>query len=312
VRSLLARLRALLRPPRTLKITRVGRTYLILTVGVGLGALNTGNNLLYLVLGLLLSLIIASGVLSEACLRGVRIKRLGTEAAFATEPCPFRWVLERTEGSAFALTVAETGPGLEGQAFVRVLEPARPVTARADLVAPRRGVYELEAVRVTTTYPLGLFAKSRVLELPGTLVVYPKRRAPRAAPAAAAHGGTGGGSTPSRGQGGGDVYGLTELREGDDARRIHWLKSAAIGTLVRTEHERDERRAITLEVDPGLPPEQLDAVCEETAAAASGLLGQGVEVGLVVGTRRVRPASGPAQSRRILEALAWAGFEERT
>ena len=34
------------------RVTRAGRTYLVLCFGVGLGALNTGNNLLYLVLGL--------------------------------------------------------------------------------------------------------------------------------------------------------------------------------------------------------------------------------------------------------------------
>ena len=65
VRRLIARLRAWWKPPRTMTITRVGRTYLVITMGVGLGALNTGNNLLYLVLGFLLSLIIASGVLSS-------------------------------------------------------------------------------------------------------------------------------------------------------------------------------------------------------------------------------------------------------
>ena len=47
----------------------MGRTYLVVTFGVGLGALNTGNNLLYLVLGLLLAMVVASGVLSERCLR---------------------------------------------------------------------------------------------------------------------------------------------------------------------------------------------------------------------------------------------------
>src|SRR5262249_47735545 len=46
------RLRRWLRPPRTLKITRSGQVYLLLTLGVGLGALNTGNNLLFLLVAL--------------------------------------------------------------------------------------------------------------------------------------------------------------------------------------------------------------------------------------------------------------------
>ena len=54
---------------RSLKATRVGRTYLVITVGIGLGALNTGNNLLYLVLGFLLSLIVASSILRTVAKR---------------------------------------------------------------------------------------------------------------------------------------------------------------------------------------------------------------------------------------------------
>src|SRR4051812_6195848 len=82
-----------LRPPRSLTITGPGRTYLVITLGVGLGALNTGNNLLYLVLGLLLSMVVVSGVLSENCLRRLEIRRLGTEAAFVDEPFAFRYAL---------------------------------------------------------------------------------------------------------------------------------------------------------------------------------------------------------------------------
>src|SRR5262245_56246883 len=94
--SLWRRIRRWLRPPRTLKTTRTGRTYLVLTLGVGFGALNTGNNLLYLLLGLLLSMIVLSGVLSERALRHLRVRRLGADGAHAGEPFPFRWVVSRS------------------------------------------------------------------------------------------------------------------------------------------------------------------------------------------------------------------------
>ena len=60
---------------RRLSFTRLGRWYVGLTIGIGLAAINTGNNLLFLVLGLLLSSIVVSGVLSEVSLRGVRVER---------------------------------------------------------------------------------------------------------------------------------------------------------------------------------------------------------------------------------------------
>ena len=45
--------------------------------------MNTGNNLLYLVLGLLLSLVILSGVLSEMALRGLEFRRKLPRRAYA-------------------------------------------------------------------------------------------------------------------------------------------------------------------------------------------------------------------------------------
>src|SRR5262245_1763645 len=64
-----------LRPPRRLSFTREGRIIVILSVGVGFAAINTGNNLLYLLLGWLLSFIIASGILSELTLKRLTVER---------------------------------------------------------------------------------------------------------------------------------------------------------------------------------------------------------------------------------------------
>jgi hypothetical protein len=61
--------------PRRLKLTREGKYFIFITFGVGVAAINTGNNLLYLLLGMLLSLIIVSGVLSELSLRHLTVAR---------------------------------------------------------------------------------------------------------------------------------------------------------------------------------------------------------------------------------------------
>src|SRR5260370_16423820 len=116
-------LRSWFKPPRTLKTTRAGRVCLLVTLGVGVGALNTGNNLLYLVLGLLLSAIVVSGILSEHSLRNVEVRRLGSDAAFAKEPFAFRWAISRPKGCSFALTLSEDGVPLERQPHLPTLPP---------------------------------------------------------------------------------------------------------------------------------------------------------------------------------------------
>ena len=41
-----------------------------------MAALNTGNNLMYMVLSLLLSFLVLSGVMSESALRGIQVRRV--------------------------------------------------------------------------------------------------------------------------------------------------------------------------------------------------------------------------------------------
>ncbi len=306
-----ARLRAFLRPPRTLTVTRTGRTYLVVTVGVGLGALNTGNNLLYLVLGLLLAMVVVSGVLSERCLRDLSVRRLGTDAAHAGEPFAFRWALSRRAGLAFALVLTEEDAPLTGQGLVPYLQGGGAEhVVRADLTAPRRGPVKLSGVRVTTTWPLGLFAKTRTFPLEGTLLVYPRRSFVCREPGDASTGPIGESGNPRRHDGTGDLAGLRELGANEDARRVHWLKSASVGKLLRVEREREERRTYVLSVDSGLTGDALERRCEEVAALAHQLLEAGNEVGLDVAGTQLRPAAGTGQERRILRALAWLGFED--
>src|SRR5215472_11708092 len=94
-------------PPRRLRTTPAGRTYLVLTIGVGLGALNTGNNMLYLVLGLQLSIVVVSGILSERCVRRVQVRRVLPASPRARSPFHLAWGLRLSRGQSFALSVAE-------------------------------------------------------------------------------------------------------------------------------------------------------------------------------------------------------------
>lgn len=294
--------------PRRLRVTGSGRTYLMVTLGVGIGALNTGNNLLYLLLGLLLAVIVLSGLLSEHVLRGLHVERLGADQLHAREPGVFRWRVWRERGHAFALEVREVHPELSGQARAGVLEPGRPHVLRGELTAPRRGPYTLAAIDVSTTWPFGLFSKSRRFPLPGALLVLPARIPHRGGEPLARQGPAGEDGRARFQDGDGDLAGLRELGDGEDARRIHWLKSATGQRLLRTERDREERRIVELELEVGLGGAALDARCEQLAAEARALMHRGVEVGLTAGPVRLRPAVGPAHLRRILTALARAGF----
>jgi uncharacterized protein (DUF58 family) len=308
-RSWRERLRKRIRPPRQLKVTRVGRTYLVITIGVGLGALNTGNNLLYLVLGFLLAVIVLSGVLSERALRDVRVRRHLPDGVFAGEPFPLRYEVTRRRGRAFALEISEAEGKLVGAAWIPYVPQGEPVVARADVLAPRRGPLRLTGVKVSTQFPFGLFEKTRTIELEDGLVVWPRRGFTCEPPGAAGGAHAGDSGNPHNRDGAGDLLGLRELADGEDARRVHWKKSAAAARLLKVEREREERRQFTLRITQVAPGDELERACEETAALTRRLLADGAEVGLDAPGRKIRPGSGPGHERRVLTALAFLGFD---
>src|SRR5262245_39584614 len=75
-----------LRLPRRFPPTREGWWFLVATLLVGAAAINAGVTVLFLVFGMMLFLILASGILSELCLRGLTVTRRPPASIHAGSP----------------------------------------------------------------------------------------------------------------------------------------------------------------------------------------------------------------------------------
>ena len=267
--TLWQRVIARLRPPRTLQFTREGKYFVGITVGIGLAAVNTGNNLLYLVFGMMLSLIIASGVLSEMSLRGLRITRLPPGQVHAGSPyltgLSLRNGKERLPSFSIEAEDLVEGRPIGKRCYFLKLPAGRTQRTAYRNQVERRGLLRLTGVRLSTKFPFGLFRKSRVLDLGEELVIFPELRA-TVPPFLARHDQGGEQARPQRGRGG-DFHGLRSYREGDDLRDIHWRTSARRGRPMVREYEQESARRVTLLLDNGVPG---GAACED-AAVLEGL-----------------------------------------
>jgi uncharacterized protein (DUF58 family) len=94
------------------EVTREGLVYLALVLIIGVAALNTGNNLLFIVLAAMLAAIVVSGVASAAQLRGVELEIVLPPHVFAKRPvwAQFRMRNRRRSVPAFSLTVVPPKP----------------------------------------------------------------------------------------------------------------------------------------------------------------------------------------------------------
>ena len=71
---------------RSLRLTSEGTRFLLFTIGIGVAAVNTGNNLFYLLLAMMLSVVVISGLLSEQCLRRLDFRRHVPDLLMANQP----------------------------------------------------------------------------------------------------------------------------------------------------------------------------------------------------------------------------------
>jgi uncharacterized protein (DUF58 family) len=75
------------------EVTKVGVVYVLVTVVIGIAALNTGNNLLYIVVAAMLAAILVSGIVSAMVLRGLELDMRLPEHMFAGRPVVGRVVV---------------------------------------------------------------------------------------------------------------------------------------------------------------------------------------------------------------------------
>src|SRR3954469_7925051 len=172
------RLRRWMRPPRALKTTREGKYFIGITIGVGFAAINTGNNLLYLLLGMMLSLIVASGVLSEMSLRLLEVTRQPPGRIFAKTPflmgIGLRNAKKRAPSFSIEVEDLQADKPLDKKCYFLKLPAGRLQHTSYRHTFPRRGRYVFTAFRVSTKFPFALFRKSRRVELPAEVIVFPQ------------------------------------------------------------------------------------------------------------------------------------------
>lgn len=293
------RLRAA-RPEATwVKPTAAGIWYLLVVGGVTIGAVNTGNNLVYAVLAGMLAGLLLNNVLGEWNLRGLEVRRGLPGELFAESPAAGRWTLvnRRRLGAAWRVEVGELDGGGGRVTFGRV-DPGVSREEGATWTFARRGPVRLGRVRVGSRFPFGLLARWREIDLPAELLVYPS---PERAPPADRAGGPGEGAPDRAARDGlGDFAGLRAWHPGDPVRRIHWPSSARAGTPLVVQRTGEQGARVTVCLEPADGEAGVRRACGQVLFH----IARGDAVGLEGAGPPHPPRAGASQRRLLLTALA--------
>ncbi len=291
-------------------MTRPGWVFILYSIGVGAGAINTGNNLLYIVFGIFLGLLLASGTLSDLSLWGLDVGwifpstlRAGARAdVWLTVTNTKRWW--PSLGVSVILEGTLAGESVRFSAYAPCIRKNEMLRLPAGWTPERRGEFVLNQIRVSTRYPFGLLEKWwRVYrgEPRVSALVQPSRVAASEHVLWDALSGDERSSSRNAQRDGSSSSTVRDYHAGDNPRRIHWRASAKRGALatvqmqsawlVRQMEPEDQHRVV---LDLPLPTDfqSWDAVAIErlvsfAASLRDRLLERGWSVDLVLDNRLI-------------------------
>lgn len=252
------------------RLTREGMVYLGVVFILILASVNTGNNLLFMILACSLAAIVISGVLSRAVLTGVELKFDMPEHVFAAQPVVAE--LELRNGKEFwpsfsLRVVGKTKKSAANEILTRpVFFPYIPGLGtsrqKVELTFPRRGSYRQDAFGIRTRFPFGFFEKTRTVASQLEIVVYPRVEPTdhfyEVLPLL-----SGEMASNFRGRGH-ELHSLRDYLPTDSARFVDWKVTARAGHMVVREFAREDERRVMLVFDPfiGAPPAELGKLAE--------------------------------------------------
>lgn len=295
---------------RSTRVTSEGLQFLIFTLAIGIAAINTGNNLFYLPLAMMLSLILISGIVAEYCLRRLEFHRHLPDLIMVNNPVTVTLVVKNRKSSlpSFSLVIFDVSDGqdLDRGITLHHLPAGAGRLVSYPILARRRGRLNVEGVRVATEFPFGLFMKKALYQVEGTVIVYPEIT-PLSETLLRGLTSAGQEQTLHRRGHGSDLYNLRLYHAGDDSRNIHWPTTARTSQLTVRETEAEEQRRATIRL-PTTVPATHDVVFEQAVSMAASLVQhlshRGYLVRLIVGSSCSEFSQGDAHLHDLLQMLA--------
>jgi uncharacterized protein (DUF58 family) len=254
--SLLRRLRSFWPGAFRQRVTRTGFVFAGSTVLLAFVAVLSANNLLFLILAAMLSVLGSSGFVSKLVLAGLEIDILLPEHLSARRKFRAAVRLKNLKRwmSSFAIHVAGSpDAGFDLSMFFPVIHHGSTVEEPVDLYFPRRGRWKERSFEFSTRFPFGFAQRREEVTTRHDILVYPCLDGrPELEHLLALISG----DLEARRRGPGhDFYRLRPYEALESARHVDWKATAHTGALQLREFAREEDQEVSISLDLNVPDE---------------------------------------------------------
>jgi uncharacterized protein (DUF58 family) len=253
------RLRSALARRIRYKITRGGLLFTFAVLVVGLGAVLSANNLLFLIAAAMLATLLVSGLVSRLCLAGLQLDFLVPEHVPAGRAVPGKLYVRNQKWFMPSFSIRVEGvrepgsPVLRNGVYFPLVAAGATLEETVEVKFPRRGTYRQNSFAFSTLFPFGFLEKSAHVTLIREMVVYPSVD-PQPGFDDLLAGIAGEIETHYRGLGR-DFYRIRPYEAFESARHVDWKASAHTGALQVREFAREQEQTVEMFLDRDIPPE---------------------------------------------------------
>jgi len=277
---------------------------LIATVLLAFAAFNTGNNLIYLVLALMISIVVISIVSLILNTRGLSLDISLRGPVYAGQGADLEVSVSNSKRvlPSYSLRI-HLPKGIEGRCTIAKVDPSSCASVECPVVLNKRGVYRWGDFTLESGFPFIFMTRAFRVRVEGAVVVYPGLVE---VPDLNAYSGEGLASFTIRPGGGEELLSIREFRAGDDVRRVSWKATAKAQKLMVKELAEERPRSVNIILDDIAPFDgrAFERAVSYAASFAYKLLDEGYYVGLVTAAKRLPYGSGMEQLYKILDVLA--------
>ncbi|WP_240731915.1 DUF58 domain-containing protein [Geobacter sp. FeAm09] len=270
---------------------------------MGFSAVNTGNNLLFLVVSGLLAFMSVTGYAGMRNIKGLAPEIVPPAEIFAESAAPFRLRIHNTRRHGASFLVRLECPGGQGVTFP-LIGSGDSAEGSIPLTFPDRGHAAIDRLTVSSPFPVNFFTRYWTYATGCNFIVFPRLQA----------GVTIGDGDEAKRQGGasrhdrgldGELERISTYSGREPLRMIHWKLSARSEELLVKEFGRQTAPPLVIDLDslPGLGLEQRISRAAWLVRRWVGLR----PVGLRCNGRIIPAETGRHHGRKLLAELALYG-----
>jgi len=236
------------------RITRAGLVYTATLLLVGLAAVLSANNLLFLILAAMLATLLISGFISRLGLAGLELDLVLPEHMSARRRVRAGIRLKNLKPwiPSFSIHLAGAAEsGLESILYFPAIPGGATLEESVELYFPKRGTQRERTFQFSTFFPFGFAERRELVTARRDILVYPCLDAQPGFDALLASV-SGDMEALQRGRGH-DFYRIRPYEALESARHVDWKATAHTGSLQVREFARDQDRRVVIYFDLDTP-----------------------------------------------------------